>query len=124
MIAADGHEIANHTYDHKSIYKLDLAALINDVSNCSDVIEKITGTRPSLFRPPEGYMNDTIAHHMKGQGYNVILWKVDTYDWKGRSATDIFKSVSENVRCGDIILMHDYIWRTSHTAEAVDMLIP
>ena len=124
MIAADGHEIANHTYDHKSIYKLDSGALINDVRHCSDVIEKITGKRPELFRPPEGYMNDTIAHQMKGQGYNVILWRVDTYDWKGRSTSDIFQSVTKSVKCGDIILMHDYIWRKSNTAEAIDRLIP
>ena len=124
QMIAEGHEIANHTYDHKSIYKLDSDALISDVNNCSDVIEKITGKRPTLFRPPEGYMNDTIAHQMKGQGYNVILWKVDTYDWKGRSASDIFDSVSKSVKCGDIILMHDYIWRKSNTADAVDMLIP
>lgn len=119
-----GHEIGNHTYDHKSIYKLCGDAVAEEVDKCSQVIESIIGTRPSLFRPPEGFMNDSLAKIVGDHGYNVILWKVDTYDWKGKSAQDIFTNVIKNIKNGDVILMHDYIWRESHTAQALDILIP
>lgn len=119
-----GHEIGNHTYDHKSIYKLSGEILCEDVEKCSNVIKGITGKKPKLFRPPEGFMNDTIASAVAENGYDVILWKVDTYDWKGKSAAEIASNVIRSVKSGDIILMHDYIWRQSHTAEALDIIIP
>ena len=123
-VANSGHEIGNHTYDHKSIYKLSDSTLSDDVEKCSLVIENIIGHRPRLFRPPEGFMNDTIASAVGKEGYDVILWKVDTYDWKGKSAQEISSNVLKTVKNGDIILMHDYIWRQSHTDEALDIIIP
>ena len=123
-ISNEGHEIGNHTYDHKSIYKLQSDTLLDSVRKCEESIYRITGKKPILFRPPEGYLNDAIALSMYHAGYDVILWRVDTYDWKGRSATDIYKTVLNSAKCGDIILMHDYVSRSSHTAEALDMIIP
>lgn len=123
-IMAEGHEIANHTYDHKSIYKLSEREIQLSVQKCSKIIREITGVEPKLFRPPEGFMNDNIARFMDQDGYNVILWKIDTYDWKGRSAEDIYQTVVSKIHCGDIILMHDYIWRKSNTPEALDLIIP
>ena len=119
-----GHEIGNHTYDHKSIYKLSGVAVADEVDKCSETIESIIGSTPTLFRPPEGFMNDSLARIAGEHGYKVILWKVDTYDWKGKTAQEIYSNVSKNVRSGDIILMHDYIWRESNTAQALDLIIP
>ncbi len=120
----NNHEIGNHTYDHKSLYKLDHKSICEEVRRCSELIEETIGTRPKLFRPPEGFMNDSVASCVGDIGYNVILWKLDTYDWKGKSADDISRYVIDNVKNGDIILMHDYIWRKSSTAAALDILIP
>ncbi len=119
-----GHDIGNHTYDHKSIYKLSGELVAEEVKKCSDIIESIIGYRPSIFRPPEGFMNDSLAQIVKDHGYKIILWKVDTYDWKGKSAQDIYHNVTENVKNGDFILMHDYIWKRSYTPEALDIIIP
>ena len=91
---------------------------------CEQEIFNVTGKRTVLFRPPEGYLNDAIATQMLDEGYDVILWRVDTYDWKGKSAKEIADNVISNVKCGDIVLMHDYIWRRSNTAQALDILIP
>ena len=124
MVAAEGHEIANHTYNHKSLYVQDKTKLIENVKKCSNTLENITGIAPKLFRPPEGYMNDDIAQTMNSEGYDVILWKIDTYDWKGKSSIDIYNTVVSSVKSGDIILMHDYIWKKSNTAQALDRIIP
>ena len=120
----EGHEIGNHTFSHRSLYKLTDEEIINEIRKCEEEIYKITGVNTKLFRPPEGYINDNIASMAKGLDKKVILWKVDTYDWKGKSASEIEKNVSSNLKCGDIILMHDYIWRKSYTAESLDILIP
>ena len=102
-----GHEIGNHTYDHKSVYKLQNDELVRSVIRCEKLIQSITEKKPSAFRPPEGYMNDEIANSMNELGYNVFLWRIDTYDWKGRDAYAIYNTVINSVCCGDIILMHD-----------------
>lgn len=124
MVAAEGHEIANHTNDHKSLYRQNGSKLIQSVRSCTKVLTEITGITPRLFRPPEGYMNDDIAKIIDSEGYNVILWKIDTYDWKGRSSKEIYDTVVSGVNSGDIILMHDFIWRKSNTALALDLIIP
>ena len=123
-IYEQGHEIGNHTYDHKSIYKIKNDTLLCSVKKCEQIIYQITGKKTVFFRPPEGYLNDFIAESMFRAGYDVILWRVDTYDWKGRSANDIYNTVLNTVKCGDIILMHDYISRVSYTPEALDKIIP
>ncbi len=120
----EGHDIGNHTFSHKSINKMSYSCLCESVRECSDAICEVIGKKPLFFRPPEGYVNDSIAQKLYGEGYDVILWRVDTYDWKGRSADDIYNTVIKNVKCGDIILMHDYISNNSYTAHALDKLIP
>ncbi len=119
-----GHDIGNHTYSHKSINKMSYDSLLESVRKCNRTIFEITGERPMFFRPPEGYVNDGIAQQLYSEGYDVILWRVDTYDWRGRSAQEIYSTVMRNVKCGDIILMHDFISGESHTAQALDLLIP
>ena len=123
-VHARGHEIGNHTFSHKCINKMSFSSLLETVSKCNEAIKEITGEKPVFFRPPQGYVNDGIAEQLYSEGYDVILWRVDTYDWQGRSAEKIYNSVIKSVKCGDIILMHDFISYESHTAEALELIIP
>ncbi len=123
-VKSRGHEIGNHTHSHESINKISYSSLIASVRECSNTINEIIGEQPKIFRPPEGYVNDGIASELYREGYDVILWRVDTLDWQGRSAKQIYNTVVNNVKCGDIILMHDFISYNSYTAHALDMLIP
>ena len=66
----------------------------------------------------------TVSAAAKENGYEIVMWSVDTEDWKGRSADAIVGTVLETVRPGAIVLMHDGIYRESHTAEALSALIP
>ena len=56
--------------------------------------------------------------------YRVILWNVDTRDWERPPAQTIVRTVTENVRGGSILLFHDYMHKTAHTLEALEILIP
>lgn len=59
-------------------------------------------------------------------GYRYVLWawRTDPQDWKGLSAEHIVNTVLQNVKGGDILLFHDSVSGNSHTAEALDKLIP
>ena len=123
-IVRDGHEIGNHTYTHVRPDKAEKSAFMREISACSDVIYSVTQKKPSLFRPPEGAINDQVREIAGESGYRIVLWSIDTEDWRHTPPHDIVSRVTREVRDGDIILMHDYIGRGSPTPEALKKMIP
>ena len=55
--------------------------------------------------------------------YSLILWSIDTRDWEIKDSQHIVETVLNNVKAGDIILMHDYVAK-SKTPEALEILLP
>ena len=58
------------------------------------------------------------------ESYNIVLWSIDTLDWSHRSPEEISDYVTNEIKSGDIILMHDYIGFNSPTPEALELMIP
>lgn len=112
-----GCELANHTYDHTSLDSLDAAGVQNEVNSTNDKIAAIAGHGATLVRPPYGAYNSTTKANA---GLPLILWSIDTLDWKTKNANSTYDSVMA-AKDGDIILMHDI---HEPTAEAVDKIIP
>ena len=110
-----GFQLGNHTYDHTH-YGSDV--VIEDITTCSDVLNEISGQRPSAFRPTGGYLSDIIRTNCGGP---IILWSVDTEDWKKRDGDKICERILESARDGDIVLMHDIY---ESTADSIEMVIP
>lgn len=123
-VAEAGHEIGNHTSGHVTLRNLSEKQIIAEISKAEKQIYKATGYMPSLFRPPEGVCTEKLSNVAACTGYGIILWSVDTFDWRGRSAAEIEDTVLKTVRGGSVILMHDGIYARSHTAEALETLIP
>ena len=109
---SSGNEIANHTYSHPTLTKLSTTKIKSEISKTDAVVKKITGVAPSLMRAPGGATNSTVR---KAAGKPFIYWSIDTLDWKHRNATKTVNTVMNNVKDGDIILMHD-IHKPSMTA--------
>ncbi len=115
-----GHEIGNHSDRHKDMTKLDRAGIVEEIENASDKVEKITGTRPKLFRAPSGAYNDLLVETARGLGYEVIQWDCDSIDWKGYTADEICNKVEKKAGPGSITLFHS---GAKHTAEALPRVI-
>lgn len=113
-----GCEIGNHSYDHPSISKLSAEEIKSQYSKTNELIKKATGNPAALVRTPGGAVNKTIRAAV---GAPIISWSLDTVDWKSRNTDAIVKIVLDNVRDGDIILLHE-IYKT--TAEAVEIIVP
>ena len=111
----NGFQLGNHTYDHTH-YGSEVT--IQDITNCADRLNDLCGFGPTAFRPTGGYMSDIIK---KNCGAPIILWSVDTEDWKLRDEDKIYHKILSEVRDGDIVLMHD-IYPT--TAKAIEHVIP
>lgn len=120
----EGHEIGNHTFNHPDISNLTNQQLEEEIVKCEEILIKVTGKKPNLFRPPYGsYRQNELAQIAKKLGYKVVLWTtVDAKDWKNSGAQSISDTIVNNAKNGDIILLHDYA--TENTVEALDILIP
>ncbi len=106
-IIARGHEIGNHSDTHAHMSKLGEAAIRDELRIMSDKVETLTGTRPTLFRPPYGDYNDRVVVTTRAEGYEVVQWSIDSLDWKDRGTADIIKQCTYRVDNGDIVLFHN-----------------
>ncbi|WP_314587258.1 polysaccharide deacetylase family protein [Paenibacillus terrigena] len=125
----EGHEIANHTYNHLYFNtNVSSQKLGDEIDATSDAIMKVSGSRPHLFRPPGGFYNERMIKMAKEKGYLVILWSwhQDTKDWRSPGVSYIVRKVLNNVRGGDIILFHDSVEGSgrSQTVEALKIILP
>lgn len=117
-MVAEGHEVANHTMNHKYLQKLGAAQIQAQVNNGNDAIQAACGVRPTLLRLPGGNHNATV---LANTGMPMIQWNVDTLDWKTRNADKTVAAVLNHVKDGDIILMHELY---SSTGDAVLRIVP
>lgn len=121
-IAADGHELGNHSENHKQMSKLSAEECKTEIMTPHEKVKKLTGVDMQVFRPPYGDYNDTLIKTLKECNYHGIQWDVDSLDWKDYSADTILSKVlnHKNLRNGSIILCHN---GGKHTAECLDQLI-
>lgn len=117
-VADQGHEIGNHTWDHKDLTTLDHEEMIEEINRTITVIKQAIGQEPTAFRPPYGAMNDKVK--AASTDLPIVLWSIDTLDWKSHDPEAVLKIVKSNVKDGSIILMHD-IHKT--TVEAVALVL-
>lgn len=104
-VAADGHELGNHTWNHRlSGGRLgDLAQLA--ATNAE--IQRVSGSEPSLFRPPFGRYQPRLAHLVAAAGLSAVGWDVDSSDWRRPDPDALVEHVMAETRNGSIILLHD-----------------
>ena len=100
----NGNEIGSHTLNHKVLSKLSQSELEYQINKTDELIKNVIGTKPKVVRPPYGDRNENV---IKTINRPVIIWNVDTLDWKTRSAQSTTNSILSNASDGDIILMHD-----------------
>jgi len=124
MVAAGGHEIANHTYSHASLDSCSAERIKSEIARAEDAIFSVSGARPTLFRPPEGKVTRSVADVSGEMGYDVILWNIDTRDWAHRGTAEIVDNIKKNVSPGSIILFHDYISGERHTRDVLGVILP
>ena len=112
----NGNILGNHSYNHKWLIKLNEDELNNQIIKNNEEIKLYTGFTPTLLRPTYGSVNNKVKH----LNMDIVLWTVDTMDWKYRNVSTIVSRATKKLKDGDIILMHD-IYKTS--ALAVDKII-
>lgn len=119
LIADSGHTVGNHGYSHKDHSKLDYDQNRSEIETTQQVLERVTGRTPRYFAPPSGAYNKHTVKASKDLGCEVVLWSIDTIDWKRDGVDNIISRVKKKLHSGGIILMHP----TDQTLEALPSII-
>ena len=111
-------ELGNHTYAHKDLTTLSDEELLFEVTKTDEILKTIDGNEAHLLRAPYGRIDERLKAIAQAP---IFDWYVDTLDWTGRSADEIYESVFSAKGEGVIVLMHDGY---ENTVEAVKRLLP
>ncbi|MGE5185774.1 MAG: polysaccharide deacetylase family protein [Acidobacteriota bacterium] len=123
-IARDGHEIGNHTYHHRYLPLARSTRVARELADTDAAIARATGIVPKLARPPYGGRSPFTVRAFARGGKRVVLWDVNSFDWKGAPAADVARRVLERARPGSIVLLHEARTGGEVTVDAVRMLVP
>lgn len=126
-IVEEGHELANHTYNHVYFKSSSSPKQIRqEITQAQDAIHKAANVKPSLFRPPGGMYTGAVVDAAKDMGLQMVMWSwhQDTRDWNLPGVQKIVKKVLGNARNGDIVLFHDHVVGRTQTIKALEIILP
>lgn len=115
----EGHQIGNHSFTHARLDAADAAAL-GEIQKTDDTLRDVLGDGSYWIRPPWGFASEALKSAVT---VPLIFWTLDTMDWSVRSKELVAHHIIENVRTGDIVLLHD-LYDTSADAalQVIDVL--
>ncbi|MBR2908922.1 MAG: polysaccharide deacetylase family protein [Clostridia bacterium] len=114
-----GHEVGNHGSYHKNHELLSYDENLREIQGCTMAVSNVITKEMTLFTPPSGSYNKHTLNAAKDLGYTTVLWTRDTIDWRDRDEELIYKRAIQDVKGGDIILMHP----TMPTKEALPRIL-
>jgi peptidoglycan-N-acetylglucosamine deacetylase len=105
-IVREGHTIGNHTYSHPFLFGRSRRFIAGEIDRAQEAIERITGVRPTLFRPPYGARWFGLMPVLRERGLKMVMWSVMGFDWKYQ-ARAIVRAATSSLHSGAVILLHD-----------------
>ena len=111
-------EIGNHTFNHLLLTKYSKEKIEEEITKTNDLVFDITGSYPTVLRTSYGSVNKKIK---QVANMPIIIWNIDTLDWKYKNSNKIANKILNKVKDGDIVLMHD-IYKS--TLNSLDIVIP
>lgn len=103
---ADGNLVLSHSFNHPDLSTKSESVIDKQMKDADTAIYNVIGKKPALMRPPYGNTNDLILKVAARNNLKIVIWSIDTLDWSQKEKANITKNVLDNVRPGEIILMH------------------
>jgi len=120
QLLGDGHLIGNHTFYHKSWFPLlSKSKMVAELQRFDEAVVNISGQKVSLFRPPFGVTNPTIAAAVISLGYRVVGWSIRSFDTVKSERSTVLRRIIRKCHCGGVILLHDNIAQCDWLVEQV-----
>ena len=102
-----GNTIGNHSYDHSLLFFRSGQFVLRQITQGAQQILDATRTTSTLFRPPYGYFRPTLLKTLELTGHKLVMWSLDSQDWRNQPARVVSERIIQRVRPGSIILLHD-----------------
>ncbi len=117
-----GHAVGNHSWSHSGAFPFYNASKMSDeLVRTSDAIERVTGLKPLLFRPPFGVTDPTIGKVVKRLGLKAVGWNIRSLDTIAATPRrNVADKVIGKLTPGGIILLHD---RCDEADKLLEMLL-
>ncbi len=119
-IMVRGHEIGQHSQSHKIMTGMKEETLAKEFDMAEETLREELGVQATLFRPPYGEVDRTLADFATGRGYRVIIWSIAPQDWLDPGVDKIVSRVVKNLHNGAIIMLHT---SSSQAVEALPVII-
>jgi peptidoglycan-N-acetylglucosamine deacetylase len=120
---AAGHGVGNHTWSHRRLTGLSGGRWQAEVGATSATIRRATGSAVRCLRPPYGTVDAASTYRARAQGLRVVLWDLDTNDWRRPGAAVIAGRVLARVHDGAVVLLHDGGGDRSQTVAALQTVL-
>lgn len=119
-IAKAGCDIGNHSRNHLNMPKLSDGEIRSEIEYVNDRVSELTGIKPTYFRAPFGDYSDRLMSALEEMNMVGVQWSIDSLDWKGLSANEIYNRVVPKAKSGDIVLFHN---NSDHVLDALPMVL-
>jgi len=114
-IVRRGHTLGGHTYDHQRLTSLEDEAIVAQLVRSEEILERVAGARPWLFRAPYGARDERVDALVAERGYTQVMWNITSRDVSSRSAEEVLEAWTEALDRrerhprgpGGIVLLHD-----------------
>jgi peptidoglycan/xylan/chitin deacetylase (PgdA/CDA1 family) len=106
-IVRAGHVVGNHTFTHPRLIFTSAGQTRAELERCQQAIAAATGQTSHLFRPPFGGRRPNTLRIVRDMGLKTVMWSITGFDWTAPPAERIVRRVSDRIRGGDVVLLHD-----------------
>jgi peptidoglycan-N-acetylglucosamine deacetylase len=107
-IVEEGHALGHHSWSHGAPAQVGARTLLQEARRTADLLGRIAGRAPRLFRPPFGKVTAAKLVGLWGIGQSVVLWNQDPKDFGLRDPSALHRWFGDaRLSGGDILLMHD-----------------
>ena len=117
---AEGHQVGNHTYTHMDLSRGDSAERLREIEKTDETLRALLGEGSYWLRPPWGFLAADTAQEVR---VPMVYWSLDTEDWRRLDTDAVAQHIINDVRSGDIVLLHDpYSTSVEAALRAIDAL--
>lgn len=102
-----GHVVGNHTFSHPNLIFTSAQHTRMQLQDCRLVLSDAIGEHSALFRLPFGGRRPNTLRVARDLGLEPVMWNVTGWDWRGKPSEYVERRVREQIRGGDVILLHD-----------------